>query len=43
MYYFFKDYPLEEVLSANYLLTDWRPDLIEAVLKDLVPEKVRYS
>lgn len=39
---FFKDYPLEEVLCANYLISDWRPDIVEKVLEDLVPEKVRY-
>ena len=30
-------YPLSEVLSANYLLTEWRPDLIEEVLEKLNP------
>lgn len=30
-------YPLNEVLSANYLLTDWRPELIQDVLDKLSP------
>jgi len=34
-------YPLPEVLSANYLLTEWRPDLIENVMKCLDPDNAR--
>lgn len=34
-------YPLEEVLAAEYLLEDFRPDLIEMVLDKLRPENVR--
>uniref|UniRef100_A0A668VJ59 Insulin-degrading enzyme n=1 Tax=Oreochromis aureus TaxID=47969 RepID=A0A668VJ59_OREAU len=34
-------YPLEEVLSAEYFLEDFRPDLIEMVLDKLRPEHVR--
>uniref|UniRef100_A0A3Q0QWJ7 Insulin-degrading enzyme n=1 Tax=Amphilophus citrinellus TaxID=61819 RepID=A0A3Q0QWJ7_AMPCI len=34
-------YPLEEVLAAEYLLEDFRPDLIEMVLDKLRPEHVR--
>nr|XP_057920921.1 insulin-degrading enzyme isoform X2 [Doryrhamphus excisus] len=34
-------YPLEEVLAAEYLLEDFRPDLIEMVLNKLRPEHVR--
>ncbi|XP_061692661.1 insulin-degrading enzyme isoform X2 [Syngnathoides biaculeatus] len=34
-------YPLEEVLAAEYLLEDFRPDLIEMVLDKLRPEFVR--
>lgn len=34
-------YPLSEVLSANYLLTEWRPDLIEQVLEKLHPNNSR--
>lgn len=35
-------YPLKEVLAAEYLLEDFRPDLIEMVLDKLRPEYVRW-
>lgn len=34
-------YPLNEVLSANYMLTDWRPELIQDVLDRLNPSNSR--
>lgn len=34
-------YPLEEILAAEYLLEEFRPDLIEMVLDKLRPENVR--
>lgn len=34
-------YPLKEVLAAEYLLEEFRPDLIEMVLDKLRPEYVR--
>lgn len=34
-------YPLPEVLSANYLLTEWRPELIEQVMEKLDPYNSR--
>lgn len=34
-------YPLPEVFSANYLLTEWRPDLIGEVLEKLNPYNSR--
>lgn len=34
-------YPMEEVLTAPYLISDWRPDLIKTLTDDLVPEKCR--
>ncbi|PSN57801.1 Insulin-degrading enzyme [Blattella germanica] len=37
------DYPLEEVLSGCFLLSDWRPDLIEMVLGYLTPENIRVA
>lgn len=37
----FQYYPIEEVLAAEYLLEDFRPDLIEMVLDKLRPEHVR--
>ncbi|CAL8256778.1 unnamed protein product [Lota lota] len=36
-------YPLEETLAAEYLLDDFRPDLIEMVLDKLRPEHVRVA
>jgi hypothetical protein len=38
---FMQDYPLEEVLSGYYLISEWRPDLIEMVLRYLTPENIR--
>lgn len=34
-------YPMEEVLTAPYLISDWRPDLIQNLMDDLEPEKCR--
>lgn len=34
-------YPLNEVLSANYLLTEWKPELIKDVLDKLCPSNSR--
>lgn len=39
--HFFQYYPLEEILAAEYMLEDFRPDLIEMVLDKLRPENVR--
>lgn len=36
-------YPLTDVLSANYLLSEWRPDLIEDVLSRLTPQNCRIT
>ncbi|XP_062256437.1 insulin-degrading enzyme isoform X2 [Platichthys flesus] len=36
-------YPLEEVLAAEYLLEEFRPDLIQMVLDKLRPEHVRVA
>ncbi|XP_051504314.1 insulin-degrading enzyme isoform X2 [Myxocyprinus asiaticus] len=36
-------YPLEEVLAAEYLLEEFRPDLIEMVLDKLRPENFRVA
>lgn len=36
-------YPLPDVLSANYLLTEWRPDLIDDILNRLRPENCRIT
>ncbi|XP_021926557.1 insulin-degrading enzyme isoform X2 [Zootermopsis nevadensis] len=37
------DYPLEEVLSGCFLISDWKPDLIEMVLGYLTPENIRVA
>uniref|UniRef100_A0A8C9F697 Insulin degrading enzyme n=1 Tax=Pavo cristatus TaxID=9049 RepID=A0A8C9F697_PAVCR len=36
-------YPIEEVLAAEYLLEEFRPDLIEMVLDKLRPENIRVA
>ncbi|XP_059803576.1 insulin-degrading enzyme isoform X1 [Hypanus sabinus] len=36
-------YPIEEVLAAEYLLEEFRADLIEMVLENLTPETVRVA
>ncbi|XP_056631781.1 insulin-degrading enzyme isoform X2 [Diorhabda carinulata] len=38
-----QEYPMEDVLYANYMLNEWRPDLVEDTWKNFVPEKVRIS
>ena len=35
------DYPLEDVLQGPYMLTDWKPELVNDVLSLLVPSNVR--
>ncbi len=37
------DYPMPEVLTGGYLLSEWRPDLINMVLEKLIPENVRVT
>ena len=41
LFIYLQYYPLEEVLTAEYLLEEFRPDLIEMVLDKLRPENVR--
>ena len=36
-------YPPEEVLAADYLLYDWKPDLIEKIYAYLSPDNVRVT
>ncbi|OWR46486.1 putative metalloprotease, partial [Danaus plexippus plexippus] len=38
-----QEFPMEDVLSAYYLMTDWRPDLVDEMLKMLTPENVRVG
>lgn len=40
--YDMQNYPLEDVLRGPYLLTEWRPELIDMVLEHLKPTNVRY-
>jgi len=35
------EFPLNEVLTAGYLLTEWKPELINDVLQQLTPDRVR--
>ncbi|XP_063697164.1 insulin-degrading enzyme [Culicoides brevitarsis] len=35
-------YPLEEVLSAPYLVNQWRPELVEDLLSNMFPENARF-
>ncbi|KAK0157501.1 hypothetical protein PV328_011241 [Microctonus aethiopoides] len=35
------EYPMEEVLIAPRVPTEWRPDLIDNIMEHLVPEKIR--
>jgi insulysin len=32
---------MEDVLSCMYLFSEWKPDIIETIWKDFVPEKIR--
>lgn len=34
-------YPMEEILIAPYLFTEWRPDLINTVIDHLTPDNIR--
>ncbi|KAK3874449.1 hypothetical protein Pcinc_020613 [Petrolisthes cinctipes] len=36
-------YPLEEVLCGGYLLSEYKPDLIEMVLRHLTPDNIRIA
>ncbi|XP_067006489.2 insulin-degrading enzyme isoform X1 [Anabrus simplex] len=36
-------FPMKEVLCCDYLVSEWRPDLIEMILSHLVPENMRVA
>lgn len=36
-----QEYPMEHVLCANYMLSEWKSELIEKVWSNFVPDKVR--
>ncbi|XP_055592583.1 insulin-degrading enzyme [Uranotaenia lowii] len=38
-----QSYPLEEVLTAPYLISEWRPDLIEKLWGEFSPQKARIT
>ncbi|CAG9574977.1 unnamed protein product [Danaus chrysippus] len=38
-----QEFPMQDVLSAYYLMTDWRPDLVDDMLALLTPENVRVG
>lgn len=38
---FLQEYPIEEVLTAPRLYTEWKPDLITSLKEYLVPDKIR--
>lgn len=33
---------MEHILCANYLLSEWEPEVIERIWSNFVPDKVRY-
>lgn len=38
-----QEFPMEDVLSAYYIMSEWRPELIEDLLALLTPENVRVG
>ncbi|XP_023937741.2 insulin-degrading enzyme [Bicyclus anynana] len=38
-----QEFPMQDIMSAYYLLTDWRPDLIDELLALLTPDNVRVG
>ena len=38
-----QEFPMEEVLSAVYLFTEYRPELIHMILDLLVPDNMRWA
>ncbi|XP_059471054.1 insulin-degrading enzyme isoform X2 [Neocloeon triangulifer] len=37
------DYPIDEVLTGHYLVSEWKPELIEQLLSKLTPENCRVG
>jgi len=37
------DYPIEEVLSGGYLVSEWKPERITEILNQLTPARVRVT
>ncbi|XP_041968521.1 insulin-degrading enzyme [Aricia agestis] len=38
-----QEYPMDDVLSAYYLVSEWRPDLVDELLALLTPDNVRVG
>ncbi|XP_018580177.1 insulin-degrading enzyme [Anoplophora glabripennis] len=38
-----QEYPMEHILYANYMLSEWEPELVEKVWSNFVPDKVRIA
>lgn len=36
-----QEYPMNDVLCAEHVFTEWRPDLIEEIMEYLTPENIR--
>ena len=36
-------YPYQDVLCADYVIAEWRPELVKRVVKYLVPDNVRVT
>ena len=34
-------FPIEEVISGDYVFEEWRPDLIESLMSLLTPQNIR--
>ncbi|XP_045464651.1 insulin-degrading enzyme [Harmonia axyridis] len=41
--HYLQDYPMEDILSCNLIITEWKPEEIEEIWKDLVPSKIRVA
>ncbi|XP_077296687.1 insulin-degrading enzyme-like [Arctopsyche grandis] len=40
---YIQDYPMEEIMSAHFHLTEWKPELIQEFLSMLTPERIRIT
>ncbi|KAL3284944.1 hypothetical protein HHI36_019075 [Cryptolaemus montrouzieri] len=38
-----QDYPMEDVLSCSYLVTEWKPEIIKEVWNNFIPAKIRMA
>ncbi|KAJ8935785.1 hypothetical protein NQ314_012635 [Rhamnusium bicolor] len=38
-----QEYPMENVLCANYMLSEWEPELVEKVWNNFVPDNIRIA